>query len=222
MAQSELQVTARETVGKGAARSLRRQGLVPAVVYGKGIESCNITLDPKALKTALATEAGLNTLIVLKGKGSFDGQTVLLKETQSDSIRRDLEHVDFQVVDLTKETSVMVPVVTIGIPEGVTMGGTLSVVRHELEVLCLPTAIPKAIEVNVAALDVGDVIHVAEIEVPEGATIPFDVNFTVVTVVGHAAEEEDEVEGDEDEDEEGVEGAESAEGDDAASDDKKE
>lgn len=220
MAQSELQVTARETVGKGAARSLRRQGLVPAVVYGKGIESCNITIDPKALKAALATESGLNTLITLKGKGAFDGQTVLLKETQSDSIRRDLEHVDFQAVDLTKETSVMVPVVTVGMPEGVTMGGTLSVVRHELEVLCLPTAIPKAIEVDVAALDVGDVIHVAEIEVPEGTTIPFDVNFTVVTVVGHAEEEEEEVEGDEDE--EGIEGAEAAEGDDEASDDSSE
>lgn len=207
MAKSELQVTARETAGKGAARSLRRQGLVPAVVYGKGMESCNITVDPKALKAALATDAGLNTLITLKGKGAFDGKTVLLKDTQIASIKRDLEHVDFQTVDLTQETSVMVPVVTVGKAAGEVLGGTLSVVRHELEVLCLPTAIPTSIEIDVTALDVGDVIHVAEVEVPEGAKIPYDVNFTVVTCVGHAAEEE-EVEGEEGE--EGVEAAESA------------
>lgn len=211
MAQSELQVNARETVGKGAARSLRRQGLVPAVVYGKGMESCNITVDPKALKTALATDAGLNTLITLKGKGAFDGKTVLLKETQIASIKRNLEHVDFQTVDLTQETSVMVPVVTVGKAEGEVLGGTLSVVRHELEVLCLPTAIPTSIEIDVTALDVGDVIHVAEVEVPEGAKIPYDVNFTVVTCVGHAAEEEEEVEG-----EEGEEGVEAAEDGDAS------
>lgn len=217
MAQSELQVTARENVGKGAARSLRRQGLVPAVVYGKGIETCSITIDPKALKVALSNEAGLNTLITLKGKGSFDGLTVLLKETQVQSIRRDVEHVDFQAVDITKETSVMVPVVTVGKAAGEVLGGTLSVVRHELEVLCLPTAIPRSIEIDVTALEVGDVVHVAEVVVPDGATIPYDVNFTVVTCVGHAAEEEEEVEGDEDE--LGVEGAEAAEGADEASDD---
>ena len=211
MAQSELQVTARENVGKGAARSLRRQGLVPAVVYGKGVDTCSITIDPKSLKAALANEAGLNTLLTLKGKGAFDGLTVLVKETQKQSIRRDLEHVDFQTVDLTQETSVMVPVVTVGKAEGEVLGGTLSVVRHELEVLCLPTAIPTSIEIDVTALDVGDVIHVAEVVVPEGAKIPYDVNFTVVTCVGHAAEEEEEVEG-----EEGEEGVEAAEDGDAS------
>lgn len=203
MAQSDLQVTARETVGKGAARSLRRQGLVPAVVYGKGMEPCTITVDPKALKAAMATEAGLNTLITLKGDGAFDGKTVLVADSQVNAIRRDLEHVDFKTVDLTQNVSVMVPVVTVGTPEGVKLGGTLSVIRHELEVLCLPTAIPQAIEIDVAALNIGDVIHVDEIVAPEGASIPHDVNFTVVTCVGRAAEEE--VEGEEGE--EGEEGA---------------
>lgn len=212
MAQSELQVTARETVGKGAARSLRRQGLVPAVVYGKGMEPCTITVDPRALKAAMATEAGLNTLITLKGKGAFDGKTVLLKESQVDSIRRDLEHVDFQTVDLTQEVSVMVPVVAVGKAAGEKLGGTLSLIRHELEVLCLPTAIPKAIEIDVTALDIGDVIHVDEIAAPEGAKIPHDVNFTVVTCVGRTAEEE-EVEG-----EEGEEGVEPAAAEEPAAD----
>ena len=192
MAQSELQVTARENVGKGAARSLRRQGLVPAVVYGKGFDPCNITVDPKALKLALANDAGLNTLITLKGDGAFAGQTVLLVDSQVDSIRRDLEHVDFKTVDITKETSVMVTIVTVGTPVGEKLGGTMNLVRHELEVLCLPTAIPKAIEIDVTALNIGDVIHVDEIVVPAGVTIPFDVNFTVVTCMGRADEEVEE------------------------------
>ena len=197
MAQSELQVTARENVGKGAARSLRRQGLVPAVVYGKGFDPCTITVDPKALKAALANEAGLNTLITLKGDGAFAGKTVLLADSQVHNIRRDLEHVDFKTVDVTVQTSVMVPVVTLGTPAGEKLGGTLNLIRHELEVLCLPTAIPKAIELDVTALDIGDVIHVEEIAVPEGVTIPFDVNFTVATCMGRAAEEVEEVEGEE-------------------------
>jgi large subunit ribosomal protein L25 len=197
MAQSELQVTARENVGKGAARSLRRQGLVPAVVYGKGFDPCNITVDPKMLKAALANEAGLNTLITLKGTGAFADQTVLLADSQVHNIRRDLEHVDFKTVDVKVETSVMVPVVTVGTPAGEKLGGTLNLIRHELEVLCLPTAIPKSIEIDITALNIGDVIHVDEITVPEGVTIPFDVNFTVITCMGRAAEEVEEVEGEE-------------------------
>lgn len=197
MAQSELQVTARENIGKGAARSLRRQGLIPAVVYGKGIDPCTITVDPKALKAALANEAGLNTLITLKGDGAFSDQTVLLADSQIDSIRRNLKHVDFKTVDVTVETSVMVPVVTLGTPAGEKLGGTMNLIRHELEVLCLPTAIPKAIEIDVTALNIGDVIHVEEVVVPEGVTIPFDVNFTIITCMGRTAEEVEAVEGEE-------------------------
>lgn len=196
MAQSELQVTARENFGKGAARSLRRQGLVPAVVYGKGVDTYAIIVDPKALKIALSSGVGLNTLLTLKGDGPFSGKTVLLVDSQIHAIRRDLEHVDFKTIDITQETSVMVPIVTLGTPAGEKMGGTMSLIRHELEVHCLPTAIPSSIEVDVSAMLIGDVLHVDEIKAPAGVTIPYDVNFTVVTVVGHAPEE---VEGEEDE-----------------------
>ncbi len=199
MAQSELQVTARENIGKGAARSLRRQGLVPAVVYGKGIDPCAITVDPKALKIALSGGAGLNTLLTLKGDGSFSGKTVLLVDSQVHAIRRDLEHVDFKAIDISQETSVMVPIITIGTPVGEKVGGTMSLIRHELEVHCLPTAIPTSIEIDVSAMEIGDVLHVDEIKVPAGVTIPFDVNFTVVTVVGHAPEEVEGEEGEESE-----------------------
>ena len=208
MAKSELQVMPRNEAGKGVARSLRREGLVPAVVYGKGMDTCSITVDPKALQKAIATEAGWNTLITLKGDGPFDGKVVLLKDMQVDAIRRDVVHADFNAIDLKKKISVMVPVNTIGTPKGVIEGGTLSIVRHELEVFCLPTAIPKSIDIDVSEMEVGDVIHVDEVEVVEGAEIPHDVNFTILTVVGRMAEEVEEVEGEE---VEGVEGEEAGE-----------
>jgi len=199
MVKSELQVTARERSGKGVARSLRRQGLIPAVVYGKGAEPCGIAVDPKALKKAMATEAGLNTLLTLTGDGAFSGKVVLLKETQIDSIRRNLTHADFQIVDLKKKTHVMVPVHPIGKSAGEKLGGTLQLIRHEIEVICLPTAIPKAIEIDVTAMNVGDVLHVNDITPPAGTTLVHDVNFTVITIAARTVEKETE-EGDEESD----------------------
>ena len=102
MAQSQLTVTPRAGAGKGVSRSLRRQGLVPGVVYGKGMTACNVAVDPKALKQAIATKAGWNTLITLQGDGSFDGKVVILKDMQVSPLRRETTHVDFQAVDLTR------------------------------------------------------------------------------------------------------------------------
>lgn len=190
MAQSELKVMARQTTGKGTARSLRRQGMVPAVVYGKGLEPCPITLVPKELKEAIATEAGWNTLITLAGEGPFSGRTVILKDLQVSSIRRDIMHADFQVIDRTTRVHVMVPVHPTGKSEGEKAGGYLQVIRHELEVFCLPDAIPSVIEVDVTALNIGDVLHVEDLTLPAGVEAPHDVNFTIVTVTGRKAEEE--------------------------------
>lgn len=190
MAQAELNVSARTRLGKGGSRALRRQEQAPAVVYGKGIEPCAVTVEPKALKKALATESGLNTLITLRGDGPFDGKVVIVKDLQFDAIRRDITHVDFQAIDLTAKVHVMVPVHAIGKSQGEKDGGNLQLIRHELEVVCLPTAIPKAIEIDVTALKVGGVIHINDITLPAGVEAPHDVNFTVITVTGHKAEGE--------------------------------
>ena len=217
MANSVLNVELRVRTGKGGSRKVRRDGLVPAVVYGKGVESLNLRVDPKALQTAIATEAGWNTLITLKGEGPFDGKVVILKDMQVDAIRRDPQHVDFHAIDLTRNIAVMVPVQPLGKAKGVIEGGTLSMIRHELEVYCLPTNIPTSIEMDVANLEVGDAIHIDEVVLPEGVESLHDVNFTVLTVVGRMAEEveetdeEDIVEGEEAEGEEGEDAAEGEE-----------
>lgn len=188
MAQTELNVTLREGVGKGSARSLRRQDLIPAVVYGKGMESCPLSVSPKALQAAIATETGWNTLITLKGEGAFDGKVVILKELQVDPIRGEALHADFQAIELGTKVHVMVPVHPQGKSEGEKQGGTLELIRHEVEVVCLPNAIPSAINIDVSALKIGDVIHVDELVLPEGVEVPHEVNFTLLTIKGHKEE----------------------------------
>lgn len=193
MAKSVLNVEPRIRIGKGGSRKVRADGLIPAVVYGKEIETLNLRLDPKALQKAIATEAGWNTLITLKGEGPFDGKVVILKDMQMDVIRREAKHVDFYALDLKKKISFMVPIVPKGKSKGEKEGGTLQLVRHELELYCLPTNIPPSIEIDVAGLDVGDVIHIDDVELPKGVESHHDVNFTVLTVVGRMAEEVEEV-----------------------------
>jgi large subunit ribosomal protein L25 len=209
MAKSVLNVETRVRTGKGGSRKVRQDGLVPAVVYGKGIEALNLRLDPKALQQAVATEAGWNTLITLKGDGPFDGKVVILKDLQIDAIRRNPMHVDFLAIDLKKTLAVMVPVQPVGKSQGEIEGGTLQLVRHELEVYCLPTNIPTSIEIDVTALNVGETVHIDEVSLPEGVESQHDVNFTVLTVVGRMAEEVEV----EEEGEEGVETEEVAEED---------
>ena len=189
MAKSVLNVEPRVRIGKGGSRKVRRDGLVPAVVYGKGMEALNLRVDPRALHQAVATEAGWNTLITLKGDGPFDGKVVILKDLQLDAIRRDVQHVDFLAINLKNKINVMVPIHPIGKSVGEKEGGTLQLVRHELEVLCLPTDIPTAIEIDVTALSVGDAVHLEDVTLPAGVEAPHDVNFTVLTVMGRKAEE---------------------------------
>jgi len=189
MAQSQLNVTLRERVGKGGARALRRVGQVPGVVYGKGLDPCGVAVDPKALERAIATESGWNTLITLQGEGPFAGKVVILKDVQRHPLRRVPVHCDFQVVNLAEEVHVMVPVHAIGKSKGEKLGGQLQIIRHELEVVCLPGSIPTSIDIDVTALNVGDVVHIEDVALPAGVEVPHDVNFTVITVTGHKPEE---------------------------------
>lgn len=211
MAKSVLNVEPRVRTGKGGSRKVRADGLVPAVVYGKGMEALNLRVDPKALQQATATEAGWNTLITLKGDGPFDGKVVVLKDMQIDAIRREPKHVDFYALDLKKKIAFMVPVSPQGKSKGEKEGGTLQLVRHELELFCLPTNIPPSIEINVEELEVGDVVHIDEVTLPEGVESKHDVNFTVLTVVGRMAEEVEAAEEEEALEGVAVEGEEAAE-----------
>jgi len=182
MAQVELNIEIREKSGKGVARKLRAAGKLPAVVYGKGLEPAPIVVDPSELEAAVSGESGLNTLITLTGAKELAGKVVVLKNADVHPIRRDMISADLHVINLTEKSSFMVPVNTIGTAAGQKEGGSLQLVRNELEVLCLPTQVPQSIDIDVTELQIGDTIHIEDIAVPEGVEFVYDVNFTVVTL----------------------------------------
>ena len=197
MAESILSVSLRKDYGKGAARSLRRQGLAPAVFYGKGVENFSLTVDPKSLKKALATEAGLNTLLRLQGEGGFNDKVVIVKELQKDPLTRQVLHVDFEAIDLTQKTVVLVPVKVVGTAAGEKDGGILQLVVREMEVRCLPTEIPSHIEIDVTSMKIGDSLHIADVVLPPGVESTHLENFAVAAVVPPEKEEAASTEGEE-------------------------
>ena len=216
MAQIELNVEVREKSGKGVARKLRAAGRLPAVVYGKDLGSTAIIVDPKELEQAISGETGLNTLITLKGAPELADKVVILKNADIHPLRRDMISADFHAINLKEKSVFMVPINIVGTAAGQKEGGTLQLVRNELEVLCLPTEVPQAVDIDVTALEIGDTIHIEEVVAPEGVELVHEVNFTVLTL----SIIKEEVEVSEDEDLDAIEGAEGdgvAEGDEAAS-----
>ena len=148
--QHQLAVEPRSATGKGVARKLRANGRIPAICYSAAAGSTAIALDPKALDRLLRkSSAGMNTLIDLSGAG-LDGKVVLVKELQRDPVLGALLHADLFAVDVDKPIEVKVPVRIVGTPTGVTFGGgILDFPLREIEVLCLPRAIPEELPVEV-------------------------------------------------------------------------
>ena len=207
----ELKADLRTTRGNSPARALRRAGQMPAVLYGPKMAPVAISVNTADMETALKKSAGSQPLFKLALAGDEKAErTVMIKELQSHPVSRSLIHADFYEVAMDRKIRVMVPVITKGKSIGVEMGGMLQVIRRELEVLCLPMQIPDVIELDITDLDVGDAIHVADIELEGDVEIPYDANFTVVTILSTRKDTEEEEE--EDEGAEGEEGvAESAE-----------
>jgi large subunit ribosomal protein L25 len=189
VAENVLSAETRTETGKGPNRRLRVAGRIPAIVYGKGREAQSVVLDPKALETLLhKSGAGLNTLIDLSVAGRTD--TVLVKELQRHPVHGSFVHVDFFQVDLTQKITVSVPIHFIGKARGVEFGGILDHPLREIEVECLPRAIPEFVEVDVSALEIGDSIHVSELRLPDGVEVKTDGMLPVASVVLPAAEVE--------------------------------
>jgi len=179
----------REATGKGVARKLRAAGRIPAVVYGRGKQTTPISIDSTLLEKLLqGSGAGMNTLIEL----SVDGETAtaLVKELQRDPVRGRPLHTDFYLVDMDKKVEVSVPLLFTGKAKGVDSGGILDHPMREIELECLPRAIPEKIEVDVSALEIGDSIHVRDLVLPEGVEMLSDANLTVASVITPAVIEE--------------------------------
>ena len=191
----ELKTTVRTSTGNSPARALRRQGRIPAVLYGPGKAPVLLSIDKTALEQVLKKgETGqlLLNLVIQNGKKSK--KIAMIKELQTNPVSRGFLHVDFYEIAMDRKIRVNVPVTTKGIANGVEIGGTLQIVRRELEVLCLPGDIPETFEIDISDLDIGESVHVEEIPCGEGVEIQADTNFTVITVVSPTKEPEPEEE----------------------------
>lgn len=191
MADNALAAEIRTGTGKGVARKLRAAGRIPAIVYGQGKATRPIAVDPKALDKLLhQSGAGLNTLIALQLEGG--PCTVLLKDLQRDPVKGFYLHADFHEIDLAESVDVTVPIHFVGKARGEELGAIVDHPLRELDVECLPTAIPDHIEVDVTRLEVGDSIHSGEIAMPEGVKLLTDPDLAVAICVHPAAAAEEE------------------------------
>jgi large subunit ribosomal protein L25 len=190
VSETALVVEAREATGKGAARRLRSAGRIPAILYGRGRVSMALSVDPRALERILRS-AGANALLDLTVEGRADlSETVaLVKDLQRDPVRGAILHADLYQVDLTRAVTVEVPIHLVGRPKGLDFGGILDHALREVTIECLPRAIPESIEVDVSELEIGDVLHVRDLQLPEGVSLVSDPDLGVAHVALPAAEE---------------------------------
>jgi large subunit ribosomal protein L25 len=186
----DFKASVRTRKGNGAARVLRAEGRVPAVLYGPKTEPVTLSVDTKDLETVLKQgAAGQLLLNLIVENGETFNRPAMIKEVQRKPLSREFLHVDFYEIDMHRKIVVPIPVATTGKCKGVEAGGTLQIIRRELEVLCLPTQIPATIDIDITDLDMGESIHVEDIPLAGDLEVPHDVNFTVVTVLSPKAVE---------------------------------
>lgn len=189
MPMQELTIARREGTGKQVSKRLRRQGVVPAVLYG-GARSEPVTVDPKSVLRMIAGHAGTTQLLTLKTEGDGGSRLAIIRAMQFDPVTERLLHVDLQEVSADKPITVRVAVHPVGEAIGVKdTKGILNLVLHELTVSCLPTAIPERIDADVSALAIGDVLTIGDLRAPEGVRIVNDPGQAVATVAPPMAEE---------------------------------
>jgi large subunit ribosomal protein L25 len=187
MQTKSLTVTLRDSHGKGAARKLRAANKVPGVVYGEGQPARPVVLDRKAFEL-LVRSGGHHGLLDLQFESGHDPVKALVREVQVHPLSREVVHVDLQRISMTEKIRIEVPIMLSGKPEGVkTHGGILEHNLRNVEVECLPTAIPESIEVDVSALNIGQSVHVGDLKVP-GVVFIAHPETSIATVSLPAAE----------------------------------
>ena len=183
-----LSASRRETLGKGGARKARAAGQIPGVLYGHGETPVAVAVMAREFDVAMRSHKGGNPIVNLSVAGSEF--TALVRDAQYDPLTHAILHLDFQHISLTEQIEVKVAIKLVGLPIGVKDGGgILETIRREIEVRCLPTAIPSAIEADVSNLAVGDSIHVRDLVI-SNVTILSDGDDTVATVVPPTVMEE--------------------------------
>ena len=183
-----IQAQPRTATTKGQLKTLRRQGMVPGVLYGQKEATKAIAVEGKDLHSILNSPAGMNTIIDLTVNG--EKTPAILKDLDRDILISDrIIHADFMRISLHDKLEVQVPVVFTGESEGVKAGGILQQTLREVTLKCLPTSIPEHLELDISSLALGESLSVADLQVPEGAEIVTDPAEVIVTVRAPRAEE---------------------------------
>ena len=190
-----LEATMRDSFGKNEARRTRREGRVPAVLYGSSGDGGNkdarsIAVDPKALLKILHSESGANTLIALKLSGEQGETRVLVKDYQLDPVTHKMLHADFYRIAMDRTIQVTIPVIVKGEPKGVKQqGGILEFIRREIEIECLPGDIPEHVEIDVSDLMLHQGIRVRDVATDAKWTPISEGDMMLVHVIMPKAEE---------------------------------
>ena len=178
-----LEVEERESRGTRSSRRLRREGLVPGVLYGRGKPPHAISVPERELRRALTGSGGLHAILDVVLNGQKSARPAILKDYQQDPIKGRLVHVDLQEVRLDQPIQAQVVVQLVGEPVGVTEGGVLSQVQREITVEALPMEIPEHLDLDVTGMAIGDTLRLADLPVSEGVTYVDDPEETVLATV---------------------------------------
>jgi len=194
----KLNAKLRETTGKGAARRLRQNRAIPAIVYGAKNDPVMISLEASYFDKIIRKHGttGLFFNLNIEGKSGKD-KIVMLKDTQMDTFSLQYLHIDLHEIDMDTKVTVSIPIETFGESKGVKEGGVIQIIRRELDIVCKPADTPDNIQIDITDLDIGDSVHVEDLDLGENIEIPHEVDFTIITISAPTAEE---IEVDEDED----------------------
>jgi large subunit ribosomal protein L25 len=191
--QVKLSVQSRAGAGRPVVRKLRRQGLVPAVIYGAKYKPVNLQVPSRTLDTVLSHAVGENILVDLEIEtdGKKASQLALIQQIQHEPVSGTVTHVDFHAVDMNETLHANIVIEPVGEANGVrNFGGLLEQMARTIEIECLPKDLPEVITVDVSALNIGDAIHVRDLPLPAGVTARSDADLTVFLVASPTVQEE--------------------------------
>jgi large subunit ribosomal protein L25 len=201
-----LEVKERERSGSRDSRRLRKTGVIPGVLYGRGHKPHPICVSERELRRVLTGSAGLHAILDVVLEGQKTAHSSILKDYQVDPIRGKIDHFDLQEVRLDQPIQTAVVVELVGESVGAKAGGVLSQVAREVRVEALPLEVPERLELDVSSMEIGDSLRLSDLRVPEGVTLLDDLETVLATVTVPTRVEEPEVEAEEEELEEGAEG----------------
>ena len=189
--QVKLKAEPRTNVGRSAVRKLKARGIIPAVIYGAKDKPQPLQLAARDINAMMSHAAGENVLVELEIAGEKSSRTALVQEVQHTPVGGDIRHVDFHAISMDEMIQAEVPLEPIGTPNGVkNFGGLLEQSLRALTIECLPRDLPDRITVDVSQLNIGDSIHVRQIQLPSGVTSKVPPDLTAFSVLAPTVEEE--------------------------------